>query len=356
MTRPTVQARRAVATVACAAFAFSLGSCGGGDDSAQPGAGTAAPAAVPQMPTVRALSADKKPKAKPHDRKGVTAIAVAPDGSSIGIALDDGAVQLLDPSSKANKRGLQEVGGSPAAGLMFSADGTKLLSAGRDSVVKFWSVSGSGLPLILSGHEGALRAVTASAGKTLVAAAGEETRVMLWDGSTGRLLRVLRGATDFVNALSLTADGARLAGGGADARIQLWDTASGKLQTTLLGHAGGLNAVVFSPDGKLLASAGEDGKVILWDAVVGQQLHALSGHHASVRALAFSADGKGLAGGAEDGTVTVWDVASRALTQEVAAPGTTINAIAFDTLDPDQLFVGDDQGQVVSIKVKRSKT
>ena len=355
MTTSTLLARHTVATVACVALALSLGSCGGGDDSAPQGADTAAPAAVPQTPTMRALSADNKPKAKPYDRQGVTAIAVAPDGSSIGIASADGAVLLLDPSSKAAKRGLKEVGGASAAGLMFSADGTKLLSAGRDSVVKVWSVAGIGLPLTLSGHEGALRAVTASAGKTLVAAAGEDTRVMLWDSSTGRLLRILRGATDFVNALSLTADGARLAGGGADARIQLWDTATGKLQTTLLGHAGELNAVVFSPDGRLLASAGEDGKVILWDAVAGEQLQALGGHHASVRALVFSADGQVLAGGAEDGTVTVWDVASRALTQEFAAPGTAVNAIAFDTLDPDQLFVGDDRSQVVSRKIKRGK-
>jgi hypothetical protein len=44
------------------------------------------------------------------------------------------------------------------------------------------------------------------------------------------------------------------------------------------------------------------------------------------------------------------------LTQEFTAPGTAVNSIAFDVLDPNLLFVGDDQGQVSTRTIKRTKT
>ena len=357
MTTATIPALRIKGLIAGAALGLALAGCGGGDDAReQPTASSTETAATSAVPTAKALAVDKRPKARAQDRHGVTSIAVAPDGSSLGIALADGSVGVLDPRTVKVKKLLKAAGGSATVGLLFSLDSQNLLSAGRDSTVKLWRIGVGDVPLILQGHEGGLRAVAANSGGTLVASAGEETRVMLWDATTGRLVRVLRGATDFVNALSFTPDGRLLAAGGGDARIQVWDTASGQLVRVLLGHADELNALAFSPDGKLLASAGEDGKVIVWDAASGQQVHALTGQQSAIRTLAFSRDGQVLAGGGANGTVSVWDMAQRSLTQEFTAPGTAVNSIAFDVLDPNLLFVGDDQGQVSTKSIKRAKT
>lgn len=357
MKTATVPILRLSALAACVVLGLALGACGGGDDAREePAASDSGTAAAQGAPTAKALGVVKKPKARAVDRKGITSIAVAPDGSSIAIAASDGSVSVLEPGTLKVKKLLKAGGGSAAAGLLFSADCQNLLSAGRDSAVKLWRIGAGDVPLTLQGHEGGLRAVAANGSRTMVAAGGEETRVMLWDATTGRLSRVLRGATDFVNALSFSPDGRLVAGGSGDARIHVWDTAGGKLVRVLLGHADEINALAFSPDGKLLASAGEDGKVIVWDAASGQQVQALSGHHAAVRTLSFSKDGLVLAGGAADGTVSVWDVTQHTLTQEFTAPGTAVNSIAFDELDPNLLLVGDDQGQLSTRTIKRART
>ena len=231
----------AVAAVS-AMLTLALGACGGGNDA--PSAFGVEPAAAAASVAQVEVSSGR-PRARPYDRRGVTSIAMAPDGSALAVATSDGAVRLLDPATTLDQRVLKSTGGAATAVLLFSADSKNLLSGGRDSVVKVFSVANGEVPLTLRGLEGGLRAVAASASGELVASAGEETRVMLWSGTTGRLLKVLRGSTDFVNALSLTADGSRIAAGGADSRIQVWDTATGKLLQTLRAHANPLSAVAF---------------------------------------------------------------------------------------------------------------
>jgi WD40 repeat protein len=289
-------------------------------------------------------------KARSYERKGVSAIMVSPDGLAIAATNSDGRVRVLDAAGGSAKRVLKAQGAAPAAGIVLSADGRTVVTAGRDSVAEVWSAETGERRFALRGHEHALRTVAASADGLVIATGGEETRVMLWDGSTGRLKQVLGGHTDFVNSVSVSRDGRLLASGDAAARILVWEIATGRLLHTLRGHADELNSVAFSADGKLLASAGEDGKVLLWDVVEGRQVQALVGHRAPVRSLAFNADGGLLAGGAVDGKVVVWDMATRSVSRDLATSSTAVNAVSFGG---DKLYAGTEQNLVLSWSVLR---
>ncbi len=198
----------------------------------------------------------KRPSGKrrsPHNWKGIVALAVSPDGQSIGVAEQDGTVRVLD-ARFAERFGGRGHRGQAAVGVTFSANGRDLISAGRDSAVYSWDSVRGDKALTMLGLEHPARAVASSADGKFIASGGEETRVMLWDASTGKLHNILTGNTDFVNALDFSPDGQFLASGGADTRIRIWEVSSGTLVRTLAGHADEVNAVKFSPDGKLLAS------------------------------------------------------------------------------------------------------
>ena len=342
-----------------------LAACGGGsDDSASTSSVRAASIAL-EKPIDNAAQPVRR-HVRNGDVRGVTALALARDRASVGVANADGRVVVVNTEGKEIKQ-LQGTGGSAAVGLVFSANGRFLVAVSRDSSATAWNVETGERRFSLSGQAHGLRTVSASADGSLIATGGEETRVMLWDGSTGRLKQTLRGATDFVNSVSVSADARYVASGDANATVLVWSVGTGKLLHTLRGHHAEVNAVTFSADGKWLASADQTGKVLLWDVASGRGQTALAGHQAAVRTLAFDAESQMLASGAVDGKVVVWDVATRAEVPSVegwrvgmatalqsAPAGSAVNTLGFTSGTAGtvaQLMVGHEDSQVRSLSV-----
>ena len=223
--------RSRVAASMWVALGLLLSACGGGSDDGASSPSSSAVSLEQPSSHALALKPGNKRRAHAYDRKGVTAIVVAPDGNAIGAANSDGRVRVLDASDARDLRVLKGQGGSSASGLIFSPDGRYLVSVGRDSVAQVWNVETGAERFTYRGPGHALRSVAASADGSVIATGGEETRVMVWDGTTGRLKRILGGLTDFVNALSVSPDGRYLASGDADARVLVWEIARGDWST-----------------------------------------------------------------------------------------------------------------------------
>lgn len=336
--------RRAGALCAALAASLVLVSCGGGDEAPTQGADSSA---TGQEAGVTGTMQQANRRARAWDRKGVTALAVDRNGQSVGAVGSDGRVRLLRAKDAHERSSFAGHAGAPATGALFSADGRRMITVGRDSVAYVWDVATGQKLLTLRGHEHAIRTVAASSEAGLIATAGEETRVMLWDASTGKLKRVLGGGRDFVNSVAFSPDGKQVAAGDAAARITVWDVATGRILQTLSGHSDEVNAVAFSPDGKLVASASEDGRVMLWTAGGGQAPMALDTQRAAVRTVAFSADGTAVAAGTAAGAIVVWDVRSRQVIRSLSTSGGPVNTLAFDARDNGLLFAGGGDNRVV---------
>ncbi|MDI1231727.1 MAG: DUF4082 domain-containing protein [Methylobacter sp.] len=289
-----------------------------------------------------AKNANKKKSS--HNWKGVTALALSPDGALYGGATRDGKVRLW-ASSGQERFAISGHHGAAVTGVVFSADGKSLVSVGRDTEIHMIDVSNGKKLQTLLAHEQPIRTVAASPDGKFLASGGEETRIMLWDARTGKLLRILSGHTDFVNAVSFSADGTQLASTGADSRILLWDVKTGQLVKTLLGHSDEVNAVAFSKNGKFLASGSADSQVILWDTATGQQIQSFPGHQASIRTVAFSPNGQKLVSAGEDGRILVWDTTTRKLDKQMAGvTNAAINALMFGP--SGNLISGSEDGEV----------
>jgi WD40 repeat protein len=282
-----------------------------------------APAAAAEKPALAAIPA----RIRPYIRKGVTALAVSIDGSSLASASADNRVRLWSATTGQQRAVLQGSMGLPTA-LAFGSN--VLASVGRDSVARLWDpVSGRELAT-LSGHEHAIRSLALSRDGRFLATAGEESRIMLWDLASRKLTRIFFGHTDFVNTLAFSPDGRLLASGGEDARARIFDVATGRSLYTLGGHLGPIDAVAFSPDGTVLASGGQDAVVYLWNPATGRQRQILKGHGAPIQAITFSPDGRLIASGAEDTLIILWNAASGTMDKVLFGSTGMINVLGFD--------------------------
>jgi WD40 repeat protein len=281
--------------------------------------------------------------------KGITALAVSPDRTLVGGGTQNGQIKLwaVDGTELFTVPGHH---GTPVTGVVFSADGKRLISGGRDAEIQTWDAASGKQEQSLWAHEHPVRAVAASPDGKYYASAGEETRIMLWDANARKLKNIFSGHRDFVNAVCFSADGTRLASAGADGRILWWNVESGELVHTLLGHAGAVNAVACSPDGKFVASGSIDSSVILWDSASGKEIQRFAGHQAAVRAVAFSPNGNELVSADEGARVLVWNVATQRLVNQFPGSIQPINALAYGPLG--SLIAGDEGGEVAEWNIE----
>jgi WD40 repeat protein/serine/threonine protein kinase len=231
--------------------------------------------------------------------------------------------------------------GRPSA-LAFSAEGTRLLTAGGNTEFTVWSVTNlSKLTNITvaspmeSGVQlpwGSPMTVTHDFSRAAQAIGGGKIRVV--DLTSGQELWTAQAADESVTALAFSPDGKKLATGAGfvESAVRLWDVASGREVARLEGHRTYVRSLVFWPDGEKLASASGDQTIHLWD-VSGLDLAparsesqfrrpprlratelrpyaTLRGHRLEVWSLALCPDNTTLVSGSKDGAVCVWDTAA----------------------------------------------
>jgi WD40 repeat protein/tRNA A-37 threonylcarbamoyl transferase component Bud32 len=297
------------------------------------------------------------PGAAPRPRD-LYAITVSPDGRMAAVAGADGGVRLL--------RGL---GGSPAVTTVaahdevnevgFSADGTRLVTAGQDGRLRWWTITDDGLEpkgeafpaagplyaaaftpdgtsIAIGGEDRIVRIVNLASpddprtlfqfeqppGKspevesivfvddtTLAASCGD--LVVLLDAATGRLIRELRRPMIFnrnavLGSLTVSADGRQLMACGTDAQAHVWEIATGRVGVVLPTHPAWVQGCCFLPDGERVATACRDGSIRVFDIHTGDMLTRLVGHMGRVWSVTSEPAGTLLTCGA-DGTVRRWD-------------------------------------------------
>ena len=215
----------------------------------------------------------------------VDTVAMSPDGMCLATGGRDKTVKLWHVETQ---QCFQTLSGhiGRIVSLVFSPDGTRLVSGGGDNwemrknadgttssfsdgdspvdrTAKVWEVA-TGENIATLENSGMVRGVAFSPdGKCL--ATGTTKTVTLWCTKTWQPIATLD--TVSFESLAFSPDGSRLVTGGTwpEQRIQIWDVETRELIVELSGHKSDVESFAFSPDSRLLASGGFDGVIYLWD-------------------------------------------------------------------------------------------
>lgn len=187
----------------------------------------------------------------------------------------------------------------PVAGLCYSTEGSRLLSASLDGSARLWDVA-AGKQLMLfdedittvektdktvtSKFKPMYVAVCFSPDGTRVLTTSPFGRYRLWDVSTGKSLFVMEASEDRAGAAphlhpicpaTFSPDGRLILTGYGTAR--LWDAATGKPLRSLERLDGRVNWAEFSRDGSRIITASRDHAARIWNTETGESIQTLTG-------------------------------------------------------------------------------
>ena len=116
-----------------------------------------------------------------------SSVALSPDGGTLAVGDGSGSLSLWDAESGRRKQGLPAHEGW-LLDVVWSADGTRLITAGGDQMIRQWDLAGGALPEKASGHwRGHWNEVwsVAFAGPDSLISGGKDGKVKLWPRTAG---------------------------------------------------------------------------------------------------------------------------------------------------------------------------
>ena len=277
----------------------------------------------------------------------INAVAFSPDGTTIVTAGADGIVRVW---SIAENKCLRELKGhtDEVKSVAFGPDG-KILSGGLDKTVRLWGRDSE--CMVLGRHEGAVYAVAFSPDGETAASAGGDDLIYIWDVAQKKPLRKLEGHTDDVRSIDFSPDGKLLLSGGWDKTVRLWDPQAGRLMRKLEDSADWVWSVVFNADGKLFASSSW-AEVRIWKTAYGKHFRAIKGHTGYVLSVAFSPDSAVVATGGADRKVRIWHLLTgKCLSLHKEHKG-VVQSVVFAPVGK-MLATADDKGEIIIWQVPR---
>jgi WD40 repeat protein/serine/threonine protein kinase len=251
---------------------------------------------------------------------GGSSIAWTPDGRTLA-SVWKLEIRLWDPDTGELKATLK--GHSAAVvSLAFKGDGRRLVSCGRDRIIRLWHLSPDPAQKetseVVGAHLNSGSSVAVSADGALIASGDNSGFLKLWSGGDSREQARSPAVSSFrvgsspkwssLDSLHLLPDHQVLVvtGEGTERRelthgqkLEQWPEAAGR--------------GVLSADREVLATSGFDGTVKLWDLGNHRLLASFTAHPANYwpPAMAFTRDRRILiTGGFGDGTMKVWDLAA----------------------------------------------
>ena len=264
--------------------------------------------------------------------------------------------------------------------LVFSPNGDRLLSCGKDGTVK---ASARRPPQMESPREtGDLvdLVFTRSGEEVLVC---ETNRIRLWNRGTGQQEIFGTGIAPEMSSVAISPDETTVVCGDLQGQVYLWDRVQGKVVRTVSMHDDHVDRIRFGPDGRMMLTSSWDGTTKLWrvdsheelatfrlpphcedaafspdgkllaissqnDAIIYEvssrkAVRVLRGHQNTASCLAFSPDGHQLVTGSHDRTIRLWDVESGETIRVIPAHKNKISAIDFSP-DGRTIASGDKAG------------
>lgn len=159
-------------------------------------------------------------------------------------------------------------------GVVFTPDGTTIVSAALDDTLRFWHRADHHLIRTVTAHAEGLVALAVTPDGTQLISAGGDGQVQIWRTADGSLVRRIA-APASVQDVAVASSGAWFATANSDATVRLWRIADGALLRTIATGLTQLRHLAIAPDSQTLAAVGNGGVVPVWGTAEGTLLRQL---------------------------------------------------------------------------------
>jgi len=207
----------------------------------------------------------------------------------------------------------------------------------RDIII-FNAITGS-QTAVFSGHSDQVNSLIFSSDGTSLVSGSYDKTVKLWDVQTGGIIKTFSGHTNWVLSVSISPDCTRIASGSIDKTICLWEIQTGECHYVIEQHDD-VYYVCFSPTNPQYLLSKSSDKIWQWD-IDGHQIQSTYDGFCA----AFSSDGTQFVL-CNDTFVTVQNIDSRAIVAELHIPTGDAKYCCFS---PDGKLVGISAGATVYV-------
>ena len=142
--------------------------------------------------------------------------------------------------------------------VLFSPDGTRLLTGSSDGVARLWDVKTGQLIKAMVGHASDVVSAAFSPDGSIIATGDSNGGLRVWHGNTGELIRTLRAHEQRITSLEFSHSGQRLLSASWDYTARIDDPYGIGRDVTLSGHTNHVWAARFSIDEQTVVTAAED--------------------------------------------------------------------------------------------------
>ena len=263
----------------------------------------------------------------------VRSIVFSDDGTLLLSGSQDNTVRVWEIATGQMLKTFRGHGGQVQAAV-FLPKGERILSASHDHTIREWSIDGyqeirTLQGVVLNGHSDAVLDATFSQDQHQIVTASRDRTARVWSTSTGQPgMTLAEGHTYLASTAVFFPGGKRLLTAAVDNTARIWDVATGG-QIQRLDHSGRSAAATVSSNGKWVATGSDDKTAILWDAMTGTRVKTLNAHQAEVTAVAFSPNDTLLATGDTRGHVKLWNVEAGSVVANLDGHSRRISAIRF---------------------------
>ena len=277
------------------------------------------------------------------DTEAVHSAVFSADGSRILTASQDGTVRLWDARTGGQLMLIKVPGGVEDAA--FSPEGSRIVTAGADGWVRIWNARNGAQLIAFNSDSGPVASAQFSPDGTRIVTAGADGSVRIWNARNGAQLIAFNSDSGPVASAQFSSDGARIVTAAGDT-ARIWDARSGR-QLLALRVPGGVDNAAFSRDGSRVVTAGAYGGSAVWDALTGRRLAELD-TTTRVYDAEFSPDGSRIvtaqsASGGDTVQVEIWDARSGTPLMSFQTPFSDVYGAAFSP-DGSRIVTADQDG------------
>ena len=248
----------------------------------------------------------------------------------------------------------------PLKAITFSADGSKLVTAGDDQIVRIWNAKTGQAAESLVGHKAGVVALAGAAGDLIVSAASDKA-ISVWDVNPAWSLAGQLGTTKeapldinaspFIGrilAMNFSHDGKLLAVGGGDpsrsGELTIWDVQKQTLIREIKdAHSDTVFGLEFSRDDQRLLSGAADKFVKMFEVATGKHLKSFEGHTHHVLDVSWKADGSSVASAGADNAIKVWNVETGEQRRTIGGYSKQVTSIAYIGVGDNLISCGGDK-------------